>query len=430
MNVLPRVALTLIGAVFVGATATFACVSIDRSIEVFENLREKATRTEAHTLALTGGNTLRVDVPAGDVRVRAVAGADHGELNAVVTARGTSVEDAHARLRQVKLVITTEADGPLVRVDPGDPASPSRTWATVDLSIDVPSGVKLQISSRSGDVAAQVGPFGPSTLESQYGDVVGENVAGDLRAETKSGDVAVNGSRGGDLEATSGYGSVRVAGIECGRATVHSGSGDVSFEHATCREAKIDSNYGNVTLADVRSDAALEAASGSGNVRATRLTAARASLTSSYGDVSVSEATGVLALKSGSGDVSAKAVRSDVRAETNYGSVALDGMFTSLTAASKSGDVDVVAGAGSSVAGAWCLSSSYGDVSLLAPRDIAFELDARTGYGSIDVGYAMEVQPGSLAKNSKSIRGRVNGGTVGVRLETSSGDVAVRPSGP
>jgi DUF4097 and DUF4098 domain-containing protein YvlB len=112
-------------------------------------------------------------------------------------------------------------------------------------------------------------------------------------------------------------------------------------------------------------------------------------------------------------------------AHSNYGSVHVEGVFSSLQADSKSGDVSARARAGSKIDGAWKLSSSYGAVKLTVPEGFACDLDAETAYGRVDVGVPIEAQPGSHKKGSQAVKGKMNGGGGSVTLHCSSGDVKV-----
>jgi hypothetical protein len=89
--------------------------------------------------------------------------------------------------------------------------------------------------------------------------------------------------------------------------------------------------------------------------------------------------------------------------------------------------VKVSAREGSVMAGDWSIDSDYGGVAFEAPRDLKFDLAAKTGYGTVDVDYAIELPAGSSTKRGSALNGKVNGGGRLVTIESSSGSVRVSP---
>jgi hypothetical protein len=71
------------------------------------------------------------------------------------------------------------------------------------------------------------------------------------------------------------------------------------------------------------------------------------------------------------------------------------------------------------------LRTRDGSVSLRLPQDIAADLDAHTGDGRIDSDFPVTVSGSSLT-DSKSVRGRLNGG--GPLLEIRTGDGSIHIS--
>jgi DUF4097 and DUF4098 domain-containing protein YvlB len=199
-----------------------------------------------------------------------------------------------------------------------------------------------------------------------------------LGTHTGSGSVTV-GSLRGPVDARSGSGSVRVGAI--GRdVKVRTGSGSID----------VDGAHGG-----------LEARSGSGSISADGIE-------------------GPITARTGSGSIELEQRGAgDVEVESGSGGIRLHGINGGLDVDAHSGHVFVEG----IVAGDWDISSSSGGVTLELPDDAAFELDARTSSGHIELEHPVTVQ-GRLSK--KTIRGTVRGGGPRVEIDSSSGSIEIR----
>jgi DUF4097 and DUF4098 domain-containing protein YvlB len=425
----------LIGAVCV---AVFALLSVGlvgacaiRTARSFSlQLDEKAAREETHPLALAPGQTLRIELGGGDIRIRA------GEATPVVAARitawGETPEGAQEALTKAELRIESNDNGVTIRLrhetseEGGVLGRIVRNQAQANLDVAVPAGVRLQIQSGSGSVDAE-GPFAASNVHSGYGSVRVEKVEGDLVATSSSGNVSVARGHGGSVEATSGYGRVRVGDCSATRIDAKSSSGDVRVEDCKAERFRIESGYGELEL--LRLDGEVEAKTSSGDVVAKGLAGPTVSLATSYGRVQVEGGSGRLKASSSSGDVRIGGFEGRVEARSGYGSVQVAGVLQVVEAASSSGDVSVSAALGSSVVEAWRIASSYGRGRLELPADLAFDIDAQTNYGKIERGFAVELAPGTENGNTRTVQGKVNGGGGRIEIRCKSGDVSFRPIG-
>jgi len=428
-----RLALALGGACFVSVLLTPACVVVTRGGPDFvyssTDWPEKVERTETRALAVAAGQTLRAETPYGSIRVRASADGS-ASMHAVVRAAGRTQADAQALLDRAQVVVEETDRGVSLRLEVARDASDSdrRPQPAVDFEIELPADVALELVSRSGPVQAEGGPFGPARLESSYGSVQVENVRGDVSATSKSGRVDVAHVSQGSVTASSGYGAVSVVDVDAGAVSAKSSSGHVQLARVKARRVTAESGYGAVGVREAQVEHEIEARSKSGSVTAESVKAARVQLGSGYGPIRVSKVEGDLSLETSSGSISVVDVRGALAAKTGYGSIDVDGVLSVLALESKSGSVKAHARAESSVDSEWTLTSSYGRVELRAPKDLAFDLSARTGYGQIEVGYALQVAPGALGKNGREIQGSINGGGKTVRLKSASGNVVVTPT--
>jgi len=218
-----------------------------------------------------GPAKLRVEVPHGDVRVRAVeTGQTRIEL---VARRGDSAA--------VQWIETAEV---------------------------VRSGDEIVVRRRGGETLHRCGPI-EVTIE------LPEGSAADLA--TGSGDIGVRG-RMGRISATTGSGDVRIAA--CEGAGVRTGSGDITIEASTeAVEAK--SGSGDVRIGKVGGDVRVGTGNGdAGIARAEGL----ASLTTASGDIEVGEVGAGVEAFTASGDVQvARAGGGRVRARSVSGDVSI-----------------------------------------------------------------------------------------------------------
>lgn len=431
MNSPQRVALALGSAVLVSLMAFAACVESKNGFQFSfwsDAWPERAERTDTRELKLASGQTLRAETPYGEIVVRGTTN-PVGSMRAVIHTFGKSVEDARARLERTKVVADETSAGIALRLEVAPDSTTSREPApTVDFEIEVPAGVALALVSSSGNVRAENGPFGAAQLVSSYGNVKLDHARGAVTATSSSGSVSVAFVDDGALEATSGYGTVSIADVTGTSVSAKSSSGNVRAERIHAKDLTLKSGYGTLTLRDVAVEHDVQAESQSGNVTAEKLEAARSRLASGYGTINVKHSQGELELTTSSGNIAVDEARGALSAKTGYGSIGAEGVFTAVTAQSQSGNVRVRAQSGSAITSGWSLESNYGAVSLDAPKDLRFDLAAKTGYGEVKLGYTVELAPGNLGKDGRSVRGKVNGGGPTVTVESSSGSVSIQPS--
>ncbi len=374
--------------VVVLATAA-ACHSSRRST-VFGHLSGgvDSERTETTALDIATGELLEVAVTHGDIRVRASRDSSPSVV-ATIRAGGRSEEEAARVAAAYSVAVERAGRGVRVSVAGGptrvrDADARLSLGASVDLVITVPEGVELHIDTRSGDIVA-AGPFGPCRVETRYGGVSLEHVAGSVTARSDSGDVLVRHATDGEVAAESGYGSVRLEDVAASALRAASKSGDVVLVGARAGTMELDTHYGAV---------------------------------------SVSGADGDLRAATRSGDIDVIGMRGAVKARSQYGQVVVEGVLTGLAAKSSSGRVTARALEGSTNLVDWELSSGYGDVVLHVPPGFGCELEASTRHG--EIGCELPINLPAGRRRSGALRGTVGNGGRTVSLQSSSGNLALR----
>ena len=187
----------------------------------------------------------------------------------------------------------------------------------VRLSVDVPPGLPVTLSSASGDLSSE-GLVAAQNLSSSSGDITVRN-GGRVAASSASGDLFGIDCSGGTYRSTSG--DVLVEGAR-GPVVIHTASGDAAINGAA------DSLRVETVSGDIRVDRAprgLIASTGSGTIDVKRATG-RVSIESASGDLGVGLEPPLAAatITSGSGDIEvrlAQGLSCDLEVRTSNGTL-------------------------------------------------------------------------------------------------------------
>jgi hypothetical protein len=183
-------------------------------------------------------------------------------------------------------------------------SSGSGLEASADLRVSVPKGQRITIELAAGDIVAE-NVNGQVSLDTDDGDITATRMTGRLDLDTGSGTVKVNGSdgdlsidtgsgdvtasdlRGSDLTIDTGSGSVTVEGASADALSVDTGSGDVSGTGLAVRDLKVDTGSGGVELDYTTPPSNVDIDTGSGDVRISSPAglSARVDLETSSGDI-------------------------------------------------------------------------------------------------------------------------------------------------
>lgn len=143
------------------------------------------------------------------------------------------------------------------------------------------------------------------------------------------------------------------------------------------------------------------------------------------GSIDVERVSGRVDLSSGDGSIRARDLGGDVTVHTGDGRVTLDGKFATLKASTGDGSVHVRAGAGSSPAGDWAITTGDGSITLEIPEGFSGNLDAHTGDGRVRVeDVTVSNVSGELHRNS--LKGQLGSGGRVVKLRTGDGSIVLK----
>jgi hypothetical protein len=202
--------------------------------------------------SLDGPAHVFVNTQSGDVTVRAT---DASTI--VVTLRATSPDFASV-LDAVQMEFDAAHNTLTIRTQPfgsRGPRARSRAWldfgsSDVDVTIDVPRGSALDVTTVAGDTSLS-GSLGTVSVKSVSGDVVARDTSDTLEVETASGDVQ-SGHVLTALSCKSASGDVTCQGVAA-HTEIHSASGDILLSA---------DQPGNIVVRNVSGDVVVRVARG------------------------------------------------------------------------------------------------------------------------------------------------------------------------
>jgi len=192
----------------------------------------------------------------------------------------------------------------------------------------------------------------------------------------------------------------------------------ISYEIVVPIAAEIlaETGSGSITVNDIA--APVDVHTGSGSVKLGNITGSTKARTGS-GSIRAEGVGGAFDGKSGSGSIYLEQTEpGDVVVSTGSGSSNLIGVTGSIRASAGSGRITV----DGRQEGDWRLDTGSGSVRVSLPADAAFELDAESNSGGIDIDHPLTVE-GRISK--KHVVGKVRGGGPLLRINTGSGRIRV-----
>ena len=144
----------------------------------------------------------------------------------------------------------------------------------------------------------------------------------------------------------------------------------------------------------------------------------------SGGDIKLQEGTAKTKLSTSGGDIYIERAGGPTEVSTSGGDIHIRAAVALVRATTSGGDIDAVIE--EELRQEAQLVTSGGDVSVQVRPTLAFLLDAQTSGGDVAVrDVPLTIEAGGLGKSR--LVGRVNGGSVRLKLRTSGGDIRVQP---
>lgn len=169
-----------------------------------------------------GVRVIRVEAAAGRLRITGRTGTSQ------IDVRGTARANEQRFLEDIRLVAQRRGDEVVIEAD-----IPDNDWRrfrnverALDLVIDVPAGVRLDVRDGSGEV--EISGTGAVDIEDGSGDITIERIAGDVRVEDGSGNVDVRDVEGTVTIESDGSGNLDIADVRGSVMVEDDGSGNIS----------------------------------------------------------------------------------------------------------------------------------------------------------------------------------------------------------
>ncbi len=218
----------------------------------------KVTAERTGQLAVAGAKRIAITARAGDLKIRGRKDANQ------VSARGTACASDQRLLDLIRIEL--RLDGEVLRLnalmpDIGADDAPDNARASLDLVVDVPDNLPLQLTDSSGDT--EIDGIASLALTDSSGDLRISRVAGDVDIRDSSGDLWVDDvSKNLQLEDSSG--DVNVEDVQGDVAVTADGSGSLEFERVGSVTIERDGS-GDIRIANVKGNARIDS-DGSGDV--------------------------------------------------------------------------------------------------------------------------------------------------------------------
>jgi DUF4097 and DUF4098 domain-containing protein YvlB len=176
------------------------------------------------TLDLTGSDEVAVLAAAGDLRIRGVSGTDEARITGKIC---SSEEDWLANSE----VIANGGNRAEIIVELDDDHSSwsvmDRSYLYLDLEIEVPDHVALDIKDSSGDI--NISGVGAVSVQDSSGDIEIADSMGPIVLDDSSGDIELNNITGDVTIESDSSGDISGTDIQGAALVVSDSSGDITF---------------------------------------------------------------------------------------------------------------------------------------------------------------------------------------------------------
>lgn len=202
----------------------------------------EANLQQAMDLAIVGGESLSIELPAGNLHI--VGGFDGGRVEADIRLRGAD----SSRLEQVKanysLVVEQTENG--VRI--AAPRLEGDLHQKVSLTLRIPRQVSLQVRlERKGDIEIEK-IDGTVDLRTPHGDIHLRHIRGSAKLESVNGDILIQDLKGERVAITVVNGDTTLKDLQVENLTLQATNGDTETERLVTRYCTVETVRGDIML--------------------------------------------------------------------------------------------------------------------------------------------------------------------------------------
>jgi hypothetical protein len=194
-------------------------------------------------LDAAGVKTLRVIARAGSLRIDGKAGA--GEI----AVHGTACASREADLEDIRLKAHRSGSEAIVEAVIPDSFNWLGSERRLDLVLDVPSGVALEVEDGSGSI--EIRHVAAAAVQDGSGELVIEDVAGEVRITDGSGAISVR-EAGSVVIDEDGSGGITISGVRGNVLIKDDGSGSISVREVAGDFTVEDDGSGGIDHAAVQ----------------------------------------------------------------------------------------------------------------------------------------------------------------------------------
>jgi len=202
----------------------------------------EANLQQTMDLAIVGGQSLSIELPAGDIYL--IGGFDGGRVEADIRLRGADPQS----LEQVKATysLTVEQTESGVRITA--PQLEGDLRQKVNLKLQVPRQVNLQVRlERKGDIEIEK-LDGAVDLRTPHGDITLRHIRGSAKLETVNGDILIHDLQGERVTITVVNGDTILRDLRAESVAVQATNGDTETERIVARNFTVETVRGDITL--------------------------------------------------------------------------------------------------------------------------------------------------------------------------------------
>lgn len=399
----------------------------DRGLQLarFENVSAKVTETRSYPAGQPF--VLEVETDLGDIAVSAHAG-ESVEVEIIKTGWGET--EAEARQAAEAVQIREETGPDRLRLVYREPEQAEMVFIgqahsdSASFNIKVPANSAVTLHTAIGDLLLR-GTTGGAELESSFGQVTVQDLAGglavqgsnaslavesvqagaeDIRLETSFGGLVAEDLAGRNIHLRSATGEVSARGIRAaGELTLENQFGATKLEDVQAASLAVVSQNSNVELRQGVIEGQLTVQTGFGDLEVQGVQAAGYTLGTSQGKLILEGAQGLLNLTNTFGEILVTDAREAILSVSNQnGLISFTGSLAPGTGHT--------------------LETTFDDIRLTIPRDSAFDLSLETQFGKL-----VSELPVSLSGqvSETSWQGRLNGGGPELRAVTQNGNISI-----
>jgi DUF4097 and DUF4098 domain-containing protein YvlB len=168
----------------------------------------------------SGARRVQIEAAAGFLKVRGVAGNE-------VKVTGVARASRQNLLSEIKLVAERRGETVLIRADIDDRENDwnDNTYRALDLTIEVPTQLALEIEDGSGEI--EISGTGAVDLTDGSGSIEMDNIGGAVKIDDGSGEIQLRNIRG-NVDINDGSGEIVARGVTGNLTIDDDGSGSIS----------------------------------------------------------------------------------------------------------------------------------------------------------------------------------------------------------